>query len=125
MKTKIKRNIFDIINNFAKILIINELNYNEICLCNNIPVLLFFWSSNCGLSRNQYNILNNIYYDYHGRIKMVCIDTNTPYGCQLCNQYGVTSSPSIIIMRNNQFVNKLVGITNKFEIIQLIENCIY
>ena len=93
---------------------ITKENFEAEVLNSDIPVLLDFWATWCGPCRMIAPTLAEIAEENQGKIKVgkVNVDEQMP----LAIQFGVTSIPMLVVMKDGQIVNKAVGAMPKAKI---------
>ena len=84
-----------------------------------IPVVVDFWAEWCGPCRAIGPVIEELSKEYDGKVKIgkVNVDNNP----QLSINYGITSIPAILFVKNGQVVDKLVGAQPKANFIKKIE----
>jgi thioredoxin 1 len=76
-----------------------------------IPVLTDFWAEWCGPCKVIAPILEQMAEEYDGRIKVAKLDVD--HNNQMAVQLGVQSIPTLILFKNGQAVERLVGAMSK------------
>ncbi|HEV2527350.1 MAG TPA: thioredoxin [Thermomicrobiales bacterium] len=86
---------------------VTDSTFNQEVLESDRPVLVDFWASWCGPCKAVAPILNEIASEQAAGLKIakVNIDENQQYAARL----GVTSIPTMVVFKNGQPVDKIVG----------------
>ncbi|UCC89383.1 MAG: thioredoxin [Anaerolineales bacterium] len=86
---------------------ITDSTFDAEVLKSDIPVLTDFWAEWCGPCKVIAPILDQIAVEYDGRIKITKMDVDQ--NNQTAMQLGVQSIPTLILFKNGQAVERLVG----------------
>lgn len=102
------------------VLKITSENYEEEVLKSDKLVLIDFYADWCGPCRMMGPIIDEIAEEKEGSIKVgkVNVDENQ----DLAMEYGVMSIPTIIIIKNGEVAKTLVGVRDKSEVLEEIED---
>ena len=78
-----------------------------------------FWAEWCGPCRAIGPVIEELSKEYNGKVKIgkVNVDNNP----QLSINYGITSIPAILFVKNGEVVDKLVGAQPKANFVKKIE----
>ena len=78
-----------------------------------------FWAEWCGPCRAIGPVIEDLSKDYAGKINVGKV--NVDYNPQVSMNYGITSIPAILFIKNGQVVDKLVGAQPKGNFVKKIE----
>ena len=99
---------------------ITDANFKEVVLDSEKVVLVDFWATWCGPCRIIGPIVDELHEELEGKavIGKVNVDENS----EASANYGVRNIPTILIFKNGEVVDKLVGAVPKSEILSKLES---
>ena len=96
---------------------ITNQNFNEEVLQSDKPVLIDFWASWCGPCRMIAPIVEEIAEE---RSDINVGKINVDEEPELATRFGIMSIPTLVVMRDGEMVNKLVGARPKNQILDML-----
>lgn len=95
-----------------------DASFDSDVLRSKIPVLVDFWADWCGPCRSLAPKLEEIAKDFSGKIEVVKVDIDSNPDAPA--KYGVRNVPTLILFKNGQEIDQIVGNHSKEHIAELI-----
>ena len=98
----------------------NDSNFQDEVLNSELPVLVDFYADLCGPCKMMSPVVDELSREYEGRLKVgkVNVDENT----NVAQQYRVMSIPTIVLIKNGQVVDQVVGAVPKAQLTGKIDS---
>ncbi len=90
---------------------VNAHDFEQVVLKSDIPVIVDFWAPWCAPCRIIAPVLEQIAQEYAGRVKVVKL--NTDENPEIAAKYNIRGIPTLLIFRNGEVVDQLVGAVPK------------
>jgi thioredoxin 1 len=91
--------------------VVTDETFNQEVLKSDTPTLVDFWAVWCGPCRMVAPVVDEIAREQVGKLKVVKLDVDENQGTAMT--YGVMSIPTLILFKNGQPVERIVGFRPK------------
>lgn len=100
------------------VLTITKNNFNEKVVQSDKPVLIDFWASWCGPCRMVSPVVDEIAEEVNDK---VVGKVNVDEEPELAQMFGITSIPTLVVIKDGKTVNASVGVRSKSEILAMLD----
>ena len=90
---------------------VNAMNWNDIVLNSDMPVLVDFWAEWCGPCRIVGPIVEQLAQSLEGKVKVSKL--NVDQNQEIAMKYNIQSIPSLVLFKNGNEVARIVGLSSK------------
>ena len=90
---------------------VSDASFEQDVLKSDVPVLVDFWAPGCGPCRMVAPIVDEIAKEFEGQIKVFKL--NTDENPNVASQYGIRSIPTLMLFKDGQKVETVVGAVPK------------
>ena len=103
----------------AKPVVVTDDTFEDVVLKADLPTVVDFWAVWCGPCIVIAPVLEEIADEYDGRLQVAKLDVD--HNGQSAMQFGVMSIPTLILFKNGEAVERIVGYMPKTKLVSKIE----
>lgn len=101
---------------------VNDADFEETILKSEIPALVDFWAAWCGPCRTVGPVVEELAGEYAGKIKVAKL--NVDDNKETPSKYGIRGIPTLMLFKDGQVVDQIVGAVPKSRIKELLDKVI-
>lgn len=101
---------------------VDSSNFDIEVLKSDVPVLVDFWAPWCGPCKAIAPSLDQLSTEYAGKAKIVKLDVDENQ--EISNRYGVMSIPALLVFKNGEVVDRMVGMAPKPQIGAMLQRAL-
>ncbi len=105
-----------------ELMTITDDNFQSEVLASKEPVLVDFWAAWCGPCKAIGPAVEELAREYKGKIKVGKMDIDAQQGVP--QKYGIMSIPTLILFKNGQVADQIVGAVPKSKIDQMLKRAV-
>ena len=97
---------------------LTDATFDEKVLKADVPVLVDFWAVWCGPCKMVAPVVEEVGNEYEGKLKVAKMDIDQ--NRQVAMQYGIRSIPTLLLFKNGDVVEQIVGAVPKAQLVEKV-----
>ncbi len=98
---------------------VTDASFEQEILKSPLPALVDFWASWCAPCRMIGPVVEELAGEYNGRLKVAKM--NVDDNVSTPTQYGIRGIPALLVFKNGEVVDQVVGAVPKAQVVSIIE----
>jgi thioredoxin 1 len=99
----------------SKAIAVTDDTFENVVLKSDLPTIVDFWAVWCGPCKMIAPVVDEIAAEYAGKLQVTKLDVDS--NALTAMQYGVTGIPTLILFKNGQPVERVVGFVPKAKLV--------
>lgn len=101
---------------------VNELNFDDVVINSDVPVLVDFTAAWCGPCKQIAPLVDQLATEYAGKAKVTKLDIDESPG--IATRFNIRGVPTLLMFKGGQMVGQRVGAAPKSAIAELINKAL-